>query len=130
MTATTTAADVAEAVAGVLTGVRAVWHNEDQLQAVLTAALTAAGCDAVREVRLSRADRVDILATTPGGARIGVEVKIAGDLLDVVRQLQRYAHSPDIDALVLATTRHLHREVPAELAGMPVRVAVITGGAW
>ena len=79
-----------------------------------------------REVILTDADRIDILV-----GRTGIEVKIAGAPLAVARQLQRYAHSPDIDVLILATTRASHcAELPPVLAGKPLIRSLIAGGAW
>ena len=110
-----TGPDAAQVLA-VLQAVDFTYADEYDLQEAIAAALTAAGLPAAREVPLG-ALRVDVLV-----GRIGVEVKIKGSPSDVVRQLQRYAHSDRIDELVLATTRSAHLAVPQTLAGKPVHV--------
>lgn len=67
-------------------------HND------IAKALAAQGLDVRREVRLSDRDRIDVMV---GG--VGVEVKIKGSRRDIYRQLQRYAASDQVSALVLAT---------------------------
>ena len=69
----------------------------------------------VREVRLSPKDRIDFMC-----GPIGIEVKIFGSTSDVTRQLWRYAQLPQIDAMILVTTRSVHRDVPAEILEKPV----------
>lgn len=102
---------------------RYVWQNEDQLQEGLAGALTASGWTVEREVRLSEVSRIDLLI-----GRVGIEVKIAGTVEAVARQLQRYAASDLFDALVLVTSRARHRAVPAVLGGKPVTVIMVGGG--
>lgn len=65
----------------------------------LARALEADGMEVVREFRLSARDRIDVLV---GG--VGVEVKIQGSRRDIFRQLERYAESEHVTALVLATS--------------------------
>jgi RecB family endonuclease NucS len=120
----------AHAVATVVAETRGAWVSEAQLHTLLEATLRDAGFGVQREIRLTSADRIDLLVTDPDGTPVGVEVKVTGSLIAVVRQLQRYAHSPDIDALVLATTRVQHEAAPDTLAGMPVLVARIRGGVF
>jgi hypothetical protein len=108
-----TAADVA----AVLAGHRFTFAGEDDLQAAIASVLALAGLPAVREVDLGRYGRIDVLVD-----RVGGEVKVAGAVAEVGRQLQRYAHSPRVEELVLATTRARHRQLPARLAGTPLLV--------
>ena len=61
--------------------------------------------------------------------RVGVEVKTGGGRNDVVRQLTRYAHCPEVDELVLVTTRAKHHHMPAEVAGKPVHLVSLIGAA-
>ncbi len=58
---------------------------------------------------------------------IGIEVKVAGSPPEVGRQLRRYAAFPQIEALLLVTTRARHLRMPTEIAGKPVRVAWLSG---
>lgn len=71
-----------------------------------------------REVRLGPRDRIDFLVD--GG--VGLELKINGAPSEVTRQLSRYAESEQIAALVLVTTRALHRMQPGTLLGKPLHV--------
>lgn len=68
-------------------------HND------VTRALEAAGFEVRREIRLSARDRIDVMV-----AGVGIEVKIKGSRRDIYRQLERYAESPEVTALVLATS--------------------------
>lgn len=104
----------ARRVAIAISKVRFRHASEDDLQRGIAAALTELGMDVEREVRLTARERIDLLV---GG--VGVEVKIAGVLRDVERQLARYAASTRVDALVLVTTRASHRP-SAEIGGKPV----------
>lgn len=95
---------------------------EDRLQEGIALALGDAGIAAEREFRLGSADRIDMLA-----GRVGIEVKVAGTPGAVARQLRRYAASPDLDALVLVTTRARHRSIAGEMDGKPVSVVFLSG---
>lgn len=70
-----------------------------------------------REVILNPKDRIDFLCGT-----VGIEVKIAGPVAAVTRQLFRYAESDRIDGLILVTTRSSHKLVPNEILSKPVFV--------
>lgn len=92
--------------------------NEAELQAILWDHLQAIDRRTVREHVLTRADRIDFLL-----GRVGIEVKVKGSSADVTRQLWRYADSPQIDGLLLVTTRREHRRVIGEsvtFTGKPV----------
>jgi hypothetical protein len=109
------------AVADVAAAIRSFnfrYGDEDQLQAGLAEALTGAGYDVQREVRLSATDRIDLLID-----RVGVEVKVAGSSARVARQLTRYAKH-DLAGLVLVTNKLRHS--PPELS-MPVEVVCLAG---
>lgn len=115
----------AAALAKVITGHRYSYANEAGLQAAIAAVLTQAGHQVRREVPLNDRDRIDLAVGPEAGPWIGVEVKLAGSPVVVARQLQRYAHHPNIAALLLITRRPAHRELPAELGGKPVTVVVL-----
>lgn len=74
--------------------------TEAAAHAGIAAALERRGIAAEREVRLSAGDRLDLLA---GG--VAVEVKVKGSRRDTLRQLERYAESHRVAAIVLATGR-------------------------
>lgn len=119
-------AGVASLVTTVIEASRYSWRTEAELQRDILASLEATGLRVDREVIVGPGERIDFLVE----GCVGVEVKTQGSVPAVTRQLQRYAHCGPIVELVLATTRPQHRGVPAEVAGMKVRVAVMTGGAW
>jgi len=100
------------------------FNNEDDLQLGVADALADVDITATREVRLSDGvSRIDLLAGT-----VGVEVKIASSGPTVLRQLARYAECPEIDALVLVTTRAAHSYMPLTLNGKPLIVCSLIGG--
>jgi hypothetical protein len=105
-----------------VTGHRYRWRHERDLQDGLHLVLTEAGFTVDREVEVASGCRVDLVVDNV----VGVEVKVRSSVEDVARQLQRYAHSCGISALVLATTQARHRELPAVIAGMPLFVAYLT----
>lgn len=112
-------------LAALVADVRPAVTDEKAVQECISAALTAAGIDHQREAPVA-GGIIDILA-----GEIGIEVKVKGSQAAVLRQLQRYAHTPGIRHLVLATTRPGHRTgAPATIGNTPLTVAVITGGAW
>ena len=69
-----------------------------------------------REVILSPKDRIDFLCGS-----VGIEVKIAGSIQAVQRQLWRYAAQDRITNLILVTTRAKHKDIPSEILGKRVR---------
>ena len=82
------------------------------------------GCRVEREVRLSHADRIDFIV----GEDVGIEVKLGNARPgDVLRQLERYAAHPRLEALILLTNRAL--ALPAVIGGKPV-FNVSLGRAW
>jgi hypothetical protein len=115
-----TAVDVAAAIRAH----RYRFSNEDQLQEGLAGALEEAGLHPDREVILSRTDRIDIVVD-----RVGIEVKVDGRGHDVAKQLERYAAHPDIDELILVTSRARQvKHIRETLNGKPVTVICIAGG--
>lgn len=110
-------------VADVIQANRYTYSREADLQQGIAVALAAVGLPAVREVRLSGRDVIDVMC-----GDVGVEVKVAGRPAPVARQLLRYAEHPQVAALVLVTTRSTLRAVPRELAGKPVLVVWLPGG--
>lgn len=111
-----------DSIVDLVRGVRFAYRDEDQLQAGIAEALTAAGFSPQREVRLSGTDRIDLLVGS-----IGVEVKVAGAVGRLAAQLARYAASARVDELVVVTTRRQHRALPAEVGGKPVTVVHLMG---
>lgn len=86
-------------------------------------ALERDGLDVEAEVPLSSRDRIDLLAGT-----VGIEVKIrAGRRREIFRQLERYAESDQIEALVLASGGSWPRSI-SEVKGKPLVFASLTLG--
>jgi len=99
------------------------YDQETELQEGIGEVLRAAGIAYEREVSLGRGDRIDFVA---GG--VGIEVKRAGGLSAVTRQLHRYAQAPTLEALVLVTDRMQLTRLPDTLGGKPVAVVSLLGG--
>jgi hypothetical protein len=104
-----------EEICAVLRGVQFHFSYEKELQDGIAQRLTAIGIAFLREVILSRGDRIDFLVD-----RIGIEVKVDGSLSQVVRQLWRYAQRPEISALILVTSRAKHDPIPPLINGKSV----------
>jgi hypothetical protein len=95
-----------------------VYQSESDLHHLMRAAWSAASVPVRHEVSLGRGLRIDF--TSRG---VGVEVKIAGQPVEVRKQLQRYAASGRLQALVLFTACPGHRgEIPEHGYGIPTAV--------
>lgn len=105
-----------------LRGARFRFTGEADLQEGIARALAGAGVAFEREVSLSSRDRIDFLV-----GDVGLEVKIEGGAAPVLRQLLRYALSPRVGRLLLATTRSQHRQLPGEISGKPLDVIYLAG---
>ena len=111
-------------LADVIEGYRFASASEDLIADGVDAALLRAGEEVEREVVLGPHERVDFL--TPDG--ICIEVKVGGSLMDLVRQLQRYAQHERVRALLVVTNRSKLLGVPPELSGKPIAVASLLSG--
>ena len=98
--------------------------DEVALQDLIESVIDATGVPYEREVRLSAADRIDFLVA-PG---VGMEVKVAGSLPALLRQLQRYAQHDRVGGLLVVTNRSRLLDLPATLSGKPVAVASLLAG--
>lgn len=107
----------ADTVATVLRGLQFHYSDEYALQDGIAQALTAAGFDVEREVRLTSHDRIDLLVGT-----VGIEVKVAGRPGSVGRQCKRYLDSDRVEELVLVSNRPRHT---LGVAALPVTVVSI-----
>jgi hypothetical protein len=102
------------------------WASELDLQAGIHQALTEAGVDVRREVRLSARDRIDLLTSTG----VGIEVKAhrpAEPPQRVMAQLARYSEHDELKALILVSTSTRHRFIQRTPSGMPVRFVLVGG---
>ncbi len=82
-----------------------------------------------REKWLSGGDfgRIDFYIETSLRLGIGIEVKVGGSSNDVNTQLWRYAQSPEIESLILVTTRQKLSPTYTELLTKPVRCVALWG---
>lgn len=69
----------------------------------------------------SARDRIDLLVGS-----VGAEVRVAGSVEALTRQIQRYAHAPEISELVVVTDRAALRAVPSTVAGVPVELVYLS----
>jgi hypothetical protein len=97
--------------------------SEAEFQATTEVALTTAGVEFQREVRINAQDRLDFLV-----GRIAIELKISGFPNEVSRQLQRYAQHADIDEIILLTSKTTLCRMPQQLSGKPIHVALVQRG--
>ena len=74
------------------------------------------------EYRLGARDRLDAFVEVSPAGGIAVEVKTAGGLPAVARQLLRYAEHDEVTGILLVTTRSAHEAIPSVLLGKPCRV--------
>lgn len=111
----------AETIASVLKSCRFRFASEAQLQQAIEQALHDRGILARREVVLAPGDRVDFVAD----GDIAIEVKIKGAFASVAEQLQRYAASPTIACVLLATTRRQLLAMPDTFHEKPVRCILL-----
>lgn len=93
---------------------------QDDVATILTREGLREGCEFEREYDLGPGrGRIDFYVP---GIKCGLELKVKGSVADVARQLQRYASSHEIDALVLVTGRTRLNAMPAILGGKPVHL--------
>jgi hypothetical protein len=112
----------------VLVGKRLPLTDEKRLQAEIGSVLDAAGLRFQREAPLVAArGAIDFLVLFGDAYRVGIEVKIKGSRLQILRQLVRYAGSPSVDALMLVTS--LGGSWQDELGGKPLTTINISE-AW
>lgn len=113
----------ARVVVAALASVALTYTDEVSLHEDMSRVMSAAGIGHAREVRLTARDRIDFL-TADG---VGIEVKVAGSLAAVTRQMTRYAAHPGVHELVLVTTKAAHHAIPRTLGGVPVALHSLIG---
>lgn len=106
-------------VVGLLRRYEFRFASESELQRGVAEVLVRNRIEFERERVLSDRDRIDFLLA----AGIGIEVKIAGGVNDLLRQCSRYLARPEIVALVVvAGGSRLASRVPPTLNGKPLAV--------
>jgi hypothetical protein len=96
--------------------------SEAALSELIESVLQSLTLDARKEVWLNSTDRIDYMV-----GRVGIELKVKGSVSSITRQLSRYAQSPQVDELILVTTRMQHRSVPASLNQKTITVVTMGG---
>lgn len=93
--------------------------EEYDIHALVAAALERAGIAARHEVRLCPGCRIDFLC-----GHVGIEVKKnRPPRASLMKQIARYAASPDISALILVAPGDLR--LPREVCGVPVECVAL-----
>lgn len=111
-------------IARMFSAARFTGRAEIDYQNAVQDLLAAAGMPHLREARLSPRDRVDFLVGS-----VGVEVKVDGSRPDIIRQLARYAESPAVSTLVLASSQiRLLKNIPTQVHGVPLKAVALRGG--
>lgn len=93
------------------------WQNELDLQDALAKILLERGVAFEREARLSQGNVVDFLV-----GRTAIECKTDGSLTSLTRQIFRYLRHPDVDEVLVVTTKATHLPVARKMAGKTVAV--------
>lgn len=113
------------AICAALQSVRVDLSSESGAQAGYAAALEGAGFHVDREVRLSAADRVDLM--TLDGIVIEVKLRRGWRKTEIFKQLARYARHDRVRAVILVTGQAM--TLPADVDGKPTGI-VSAGRAW
>lgn len=108
-------------IAAVLRGYWYLDTTEAALQAAIAEALKRGGVEFTEEERLDGQSRIDFLA-----GDVGIELKVAGGMTAVRRQLCRYGQYDRIRELVLVTTMLRHGTI--RHVGVPLHVVTISDG--
>lgn len=101
-----------------------------QVLAMIAALLAGAGLVSVVDFALGDRDRLALLVAEPlprGQSSVGIELALPGSVRtdELLRRLRRHAEHPAVDALVVVTSRQRFRDLPREIAGIPLRTAMI-----
>ena len=109
------------AIGDVLSRYRFRFKNEDELQQGMAQAFSAARIEARREVRLDSENRLDFLV-----GRLAIEVKVAGQFTRaaLVRQLERYALSDEVESILVVTNKIIEA-IPAQMNGKTVQTIIL-----
>lgn len=114
-----------ESLLQVLLGYSYRYANELELQDGVQDVLKQAGYTFRREY-IAGQDRIDFLVNADG-VTVALECKIKGGPTTVLEQLLRYANQPEIDSVLLVTSRHTHRFNCDTLNDKPFMIAWIAG---
>jgi hypothetical protein len=115
-----------EALCSVISRNRYNYSDEIALQDGIEQVLRDDQIAFVREKAATKAERPDFIVD-PG---IALEVKIKGGTAALIRQIYRYAKLPEINEIVVVTSRSRLASLPEEIAGKPIRVVTLAGSAF
>jgi hypothetical protein len=106
---------VVDSIRATFRGVTFLTREEAELQHLVARELTRSGIDHEEQVKLGPGERIDFMC-----GPVGLELKTKGGLAPLIRQLDRYAVSDRVAALVVLSTRRQLTFLPSELRGKPV----------
>lgn len=104
-----------------LRGHRFPLHNEEALKIEMFAALKQM-FSCIKEHTLDKKSRIDFMVEG-----VGIEVKIKGSSLGILKQCERYCEFEEVKALILVTNRSMG--FPKTLNGKPCYVFAL-GRSW
>ncbi len=113
----------ADFLVDLISGHKFAFSTEEQLHQCLAQLMQEQGIQFEPEVKLNARDRIDFMVGS-----VGIEVKIKHPLSSVLRQLHRYAQCPEIDELLLISTRAPHALTPTEINGKQVKFVFLGWG--
>ena len=117
-------------IVSTLPGYSYSYRDEKQFHDGLATALSGEQIGFNREYVASPQDRFDFLCE--GG--VVIEAKIKGSLSEALRQVDRYCARPEVNAVVIVTTRlwgvTRRLKEDAKLHGKPVRMVMVRGQAF
>lgn len=105
-----------------LNGYKIPFAKEAEMQRMIERILKAESIPHYREFAFNPKDRIDFLV-----GKIGIECKVDGSKHAVARQLLRYAERPEVEALLLITSRSTHTFPADVLLGKPFKVYRVSG---
>ncbi len=94
--------------------------NEKQMQGALAANFTANGIDYQCEVPVE-GGVIELVVTLGDGTKAGILCKTGGVLSELAQQVSGYCAEPTLSAILVATTRLSHRDLPETMGGKPCR---------
>lgn len=105
---------------------RGPFTPEIEVQDAIEQILIEAEIPYTREADLDEVGRIDFLVQHG----IGIEVKVDGSPASVAHQLWRYCKSPDVQALVLVTTKARLAPKVATILEKPIRIVKLWKAAF
>lgn len=95
------------------------YQNEKELQSVVSDILLKEKINFKREFTLSESNIIDFLLTDG----TGIEIKIKGSGMSILRQLKRYSNEDKIERILLITTKRIF--LPDKLSGKSCKLYYI-----